>query len=434
MTSPPCHQVATQAPSSPPWPPMVDALSRKERVKPRRVRAMAMTIQYGVRGMKLAAQSEAFKQENVLAERLHGFHCKEVKWTSPMHQDVVESVRDAIGFEYCLASSSGWTKDWESSLTRLELVQKTTDKVVLIKEKLKAARGRQKSYADNGRKPLEFEVGDCVLLKVSPWKGVIRFGNKGKLAQSWANEFHQDKASSVRVSLANFTLQSSIQLLQENIDSVRSNQQMRLTAPSVPLKLKEGGEKKRGGRRGEEEARGGGKEGRGVGKRGGRLVGGGEQERGGEDSGGGGGGGEGGKRGEEEKEAEKREGDRRGEGRGGFGKSFLLYPVFLLVLSLFAMVAALLHPELSNTNSSTSFLDGGPESMGGAADASDSLGFSGTSSLSSGRVDLTGDEDPTDEYGDDGIGDPTGGLMSLGANLDILDDHLQSRNPDASKN
>ncbi|GJU56623.1 putative reverse transcriptase domain-containing protein [Tanacetum coccineum] len=62
------------------------------------------------------------------------------------------------------------------------LVQETTDKVVLIKEKLKAAKDRQKSYADNRRKPLEFEVGDRVLLKVSPWKGVIRFEKKGKLA------------------------------------------------------------------------------------------------------------------------------------------------------------------------------------------------------------------------------------------------------------
>ncbi|GKB17102.1 hypothetical protein Tco_0851025 [Tanacetum coccineum] len=51
---------------------VTDALSRKELVKPRHVRAMAMTIQYGVRGMILAAQSEAFKQENVLSERLHG--------------------------------------------------------------------------------------------------------------------------------------------------------------------------------------------------------------------------------------------------------------------------------------------------------------------------------------------------------------------------
>nr|GEV40184.1 putative reverse transcriptase domain-containing protein [Tanacetum cinerariifolium] len=51
-----------------------------------------------------------------------------------------------------------------------------------IKKRLKTARSRQKSYADNRRKPLEFKVGDRVLLKVSPWKGVVRFGKKGKLA------------------------------------------------------------------------------------------------------------------------------------------------------------------------------------------------------------------------------------------------------------
>ncbi|GKC88451.1 putative reverse transcriptase domain-containing protein [Tanacetum coccineum] len=61
-----------------------------------------------------------------------------------------------------------WVEIEESELIRPELVQETTDKVVLIKEKLKAARDRQKSYADNRRKPLEFEVGDQVLLKVSP--------------------------------------------------------------------------------------------------------------------------------------------------------------------------------------------------------------------------------------------------------------------------
>ncbi|GKF06410.1 hypothetical protein Tco_0037078, partial [Tanacetum coccineum] len=52
----------------------------------------------------------------------------------------------------------------------------TTDKIVQIKERLKAARDRQKSYADNQQKPLEFNVGDKVLLKVSPRKGVVRFG------------------------------------------------------------------------------------------------------------------------------------------------------------------------------------------------------------------------------------------------------------------
>ncbi|GKF68694.1 hypothetical protein Tco_0198373 [Tanacetum coccineum] len=51
---------------------VADALSRKERVKPRRVRAMAVTIQSGVKGLILAAQDEAFKDENVIAERLNG--------------------------------------------------------------------------------------------------------------------------------------------------------------------------------------------------------------------------------------------------------------------------------------------------------------------------------------------------------------------------
>ncbi|GKC04422.1 putative reverse transcriptase domain-containing protein [Tanacetum coccineum] len=82
-----------------------------------------------------------------------------------------------------------WAEIGESSLIRPELVQETADKVVLIKEKLKVARDRQKSYADNRRKPLEFEVGDKVLLKMSPWKGVMRFGKKGKLAPRYVGPF-----------------------------------------------------------------------------------------------------------------------------------------------------------------------------------------------------------------------------------------------------
>ncbi|GJX83972.1 hypothetical protein Tco_0333453 [Tanacetum coccineum] len=108
------------------------------------------------------AQSEAFKQENALAERLHGL---DQQMERKEDENATESVRDTIGFEYCFASSSGWTKSlvlWveigESSLTGPELVLDTTDKVVLIKEKLKVARDRQKNYADKRRKPLEFEI------------------------------------------------------------------------------------------------------------------------------------------------------------------------------------------------------------------------------------------------------------------------------------
>ncbi|GJY22489.1 hypothetical protein Tco_0396147 [Tanacetum coccineum] len=184
-----------------------DALSRKERVKLRRVR-----------GKILAAQSEVFNQENVLAERLHGLdqqmerkrdeslylmdriwvllvgsvmdeaHASRLSWMTYLVvlADAAEGVRDAIGFGYCLAFSSGWTKSpvlWAeiegSSLIRPELVQETTNKVVVIKEKLQAARDHQKSYADSGHKMIEYEVGENVLLKVSPWKGVMHFGKKG---------------------------------------------------------------------------------------------------------------------------------------------------------------------------------------------------------------------------------------------------------------
>ncbi|GJZ31892.1 reverse transcriptase domain-containing protein [Tanacetum coccineum] len=82
-----------------------------------------------------------------------------------------------------------WAEVGEGSLIRPELVQETTDKVVIIKERLQAARDRQKSYADNRRTPLEFEVRDCVMLKVSPWKGVVRFGKKDKLAPRYVGPF-----------------------------------------------------------------------------------------------------------------------------------------------------------------------------------------------------------------------------------------------------
>ncbi|GKE95487.1 hypothetical protein Tco_1580342, partial [Tanacetum coccineum] len=127
---------------------------------------MAMTIQYRVRGMILAAQSEAFKQENVplVGSEMDEAHASRFRWMIYLVvlADAAESVSDAIRFEYCLASSSGWTKSlviWAeiggTSLIGPELVQETTNK---------------------------FEVGDRVILKVSPWKGDIRFGKKGKLA------------------------------------------------------------------------------------------------------------------------------------------------------------------------------------------------------------------------------------------------------------
>ncbi|GJR36431.1 hypothetical protein Tco_1212115 [Tanacetum coccineum] len=69
------------------------------------------------------------------------------------------------------------------------MIRETTKKIVQIKNRLLTARSRQKRYADRRSKPLEFEVGDMVLLKVSPWKGVIRFGKRGKLSPCYIGPF-----------------------------------------------------------------------------------------------------------------------------------------------------------------------------------------------------------------------------------------------------
>ncbi|GJY14660.1 putative reverse transcriptase domain-containing protein [Tanacetum coccineum] len=82
-----------------------------------------------------------------------------------------------------------WSEVGDSQLTGPELIRDTTEKIVQIKSHLLAARSRQKSYADKRLKPLEFEVGDMVLLKVSPWKGVVRFGKRGKLSPRYIGPF-----------------------------------------------------------------------------------------------------------------------------------------------------------------------------------------------------------------------------------------------------
>ncbi|GJR81580.1 putative reverse transcriptase domain-containing protein [Tanacetum coccineum] len=82
-----------------------------------------------------------------------------------------------------------WEEIGEGHLIGPKLVQETTEKILQIKDRLKAARDHQKSYADKRRKPLEFSVGDYILLKVSPWKGMVRFRKKGKLAPRFIGPF-----------------------------------------------------------------------------------------------------------------------------------------------------------------------------------------------------------------------------------------------------
>nr|GEU93923.1 putative reverse transcriptase domain-containing protein [Tanacetum cinerariifolium] len=75
-----------------------------------------------------------------------------------------------------------WNEVGDAQLIGPEMIHETTEMIVQIKNRLLVARSRQKSYAYVRRKTLEFEVGDKVMLKVSPWKGVIQFGKHGKLS------------------------------------------------------------------------------------------------------------------------------------------------------------------------------------------------------------------------------------------------------------
>nr|GFA75418.1 putative reverse transcriptase domain-containing protein [Tanacetum cinerariifolium] len=77
----------------------------------------------------------------------------------------------------------------EAQILGPELIQETSEKIIQIKQRMQAARDRQKSYADLKRKPMEFQVGDKVMLKVSPWKVVVRFGKRGKLNPRYIGPF-----------------------------------------------------------------------------------------------------------------------------------------------------------------------------------------------------------------------------------------------------
>ncbi|GJW81523.1 putative reverse transcriptase domain-containing protein [Tanacetum coccineum] len=96
----------------------------------------------------------------------------EFSYNNSYHSSIRCAPFEALYGRKC-GSTVLWAEIGDSGLIGPELVQETTDKVVVIRDRLKAAKDLQKSYAGNRRKPLEFQVGDHVMLKVSPWKGVV---------------------------------------------------------------------------------------------------------------------------------------------------------------------------------------------------------------------------------------------------------------------
>ncbi|GJZ39458.1 putative reverse transcriptase domain-containing protein [Tanacetum coccineum] len=112
----------------------------------------------------------------------------EFSYNNSYHASIKAAPYEALYGQKC-RSSVCWAEVGEAQLTGPEMIQETTEKIVLNKQRIQAAQDRQKSYADLKRKPMEFKVGDRVMLKVSPWKGVVRFGKRGKLNPRYVGPF-----------------------------------------------------------------------------------------------------------------------------------------------------------------------------------------------------------------------------------------------------
>nr|GEY62504.1 putative reverse transcriptase domain-containing protein [Tanacetum cinerariifolium] len=112
----------------------------------------------------------------------------EFSYNNSYHASIKAAPFEALYRRKC-RSPVGWSEVGDSQLTGPELIRETNEKIVQIKNRLLTARSHQKSYVAVRRRPLEFNVGDKVMLKVSPWKGVIRFGKRGNLSPRFIGPF-----------------------------------------------------------------------------------------------------------------------------------------------------------------------------------------------------------------------------------------------------
>ncbi|GJR54981.1 putative reverse transcriptase domain-containing protein [Tanacetum coccineum] len=112
----------------------------------------------------------------------------EFSYNNSYHASIKAAPFEALYGRKC-HSPVCWTEVGEAQILDPELIQETTEKIVQIKQRMQAAHDRQKSYADFKRKPMEFQVGDKVMLKVLPWKRVVHFGKRGKLKPRYVGPF-----------------------------------------------------------------------------------------------------------------------------------------------------------------------------------------------------------------------------------------------------
>ncbi|GJW52824.1 putative reverse transcriptase domain-containing protein [Tanacetum coccineum] len=281
---------------------VADALSRKERIKPKRIKSMNMTLQSCIKGKILAVQKEASDEsaglqrgldemiehrlnksayflpirEDYKMDRLARLYLNEIvsrhgvpisiiydrdsRFTSRFWQSMQEALGTRLGMSTayhpqtdgqsertfqiledmlraCVLDFRGsWDEEvGEGQLIGPELVKETTEKISQIKDRLKAARVVRKAMPIKGENPLEFSVGEYVLLKVSPCKGVVRFGKKGKLAPRFVGPFEITK----RIGLVAYRLRLPEELDGDHDTFHVSNLKKCLADPTLQVPLDE---------------------------------------------------------------------------------------------------------------------------------------------------------------------------------------------------
>ncbi|GJW18491.1 putative reverse transcriptase domain-containing protein [Tanacetum coccineum] len=258
---------------------VADALIRKEQIKPLRVRAIVMIIDLNLPSQILNAQAEEMKEENVKEENLCGIDkefetrpdgtlCIRNKSWIPRFRDLRDLImHDSHKSKYSIHPGSNkmyhdlkqlcWWPNMKAGIANYVSKCLTCSKVKAEYQKpsdfgkgsdrhlplvefsynnsyhtrIKAApfealygpaRDRQKSYADARQKPLEFQVGDKFILKVSPWKGVIPFGKRGELNPRYIGPFKL----LAKVGSVAYKLKLPQQLSKDHLDATKRIQQI----------------------------------------------------------------------------------------------------------------------------------------------------------------------------------------------------------------